>query len=168
MGHMNFVALLEFVEGDRTMITRNKLMSLGSVSIGDKFIYRTADIFGTDAKRCGRVPFEGQMLTVVGFQPRYVNQVELSEANGRRLLLPLREVEKALGRDSEMEAIAENQQHTTHSAHDRHAGQGLNDSELADAISVLHKANPSVLRRLQGEICRVLQQRDQSIPPEMK
>ncbi len=41
-------------------------------------------------------PYDGQVLRVIGFKPRYVNQVEVRDAQGRRGLLPLDMVEKAL------------------------------------------------------------------------
>ena len=69
--------------------------TLGAVSLGEKFVFRTAEIIGEGA--CGRKPpFEGQMLTVVQFKPRYVNQVLVRDPNGYESLLPLSMVEKAL------------------------------------------------------------------------
>jgi hypothetical protein len=72
---------------------RNKLVTLGSVHVGAKFIFRTAELLG---ERCRKPPFEGQVLTVVGFVPRYKNNVVLREANGEECLMPLDMVEKAL------------------------------------------------------------------------
>jgi hypothetical protein len=73
--------------------TRNKLVTLGSVHVGAKFMFRTAELLG---EQCRKPPFEGQVLTVVGFMPRYKNDVVLQEANGKECLMPLDMVEKAL------------------------------------------------------------------------
>jgi hypothetical protein len=68
-------------------ITRgNKPDTLGSISLGAKFIYRTVR----------KPPFEGEVLTVVGFEARYKNNVVVEEPDGSHALLPLQEVEKAL------------------------------------------------------------------------
>jgi hypothetical protein len=72
---------------------QNKLAALGSVHVGDWFIFHTAEIFGD---RHRKLPFEGQVLTVVGFEPRYKNNVVLQDASGTTLLMPLDMVEKAL------------------------------------------------------------------------
>jgi hypothetical protein len=72
---------------------RNKLVTLGSVHLGAKFTFCTAELLG---ERCRKPPFEGQVLTVVGFEPRYKNNVVLREVNGRECLMPLDMVEKAL------------------------------------------------------------------------
>jgi hypothetical protein len=73
--------------------TRNKLVTLGSVQVGDKFVFRTAELLG---EHCRKPSFEGQVLKVVGFVPRYKNNVVLQEANGEECLMPLDMVEKAL------------------------------------------------------------------------
>jgi len=53
---------------------KRKLDTLGSVHLGDKFIFRTAEVFGKDF--CGRKPsFEGQALTIVRFEPKYKNNI---------------------------------------------------------------------------------------------
>jgi hypothetical protein len=87
------------------MITKNRLTRLGSVRVGDSFIYRTSEI-------CELIPFrlpgfEGQMLTVVGF-PQIFYQVIVREPNGRNSLLSLSEVERALGRYPKKQTIADN------------------------------------------------------------
>jgi hypothetical protein len=129
----------------------NQLTKLGSVSIGDRFIYRTAEILGPFQGNDAKVPFEGQMLTVVDFRPYHVNQVVVRDSNGKECLLRLWMVEKALGRLSD--------EQTTEIGELQH----LSASEIADGFSVLHNANSSLLRRVQVEISRVLQQRDRSI-----
>jgi hypothetical protein len=69
--------------------------TLGAVSLGEKFVFRTAEIVGEDV--CTRkMPFEGRVVTVVGFKPRYVNQIVVQDPNGYQCLLPLDMVEKAL------------------------------------------------------------------------
>ncbi len=74
---------------------RRELVTLGSVRVGAKFIFRTKEILG--GQFSGRKPpFEGRVLTVVGFEPKYKNNVVVQDANGRESLLPLDMVEKAL------------------------------------------------------------------------
>ena len=72
---------------------RNKLVTLGSVHVGAKFIYRTAELLG---ECCRKPPFEGQVLTVVGFEPKYKNDVVVQDVNGKESLMPLDMVEKGL------------------------------------------------------------------------
>jgi hypothetical protein len=72
---------------------RNKLVTLGSVHVGAKFIFRTAELLG---ERCRKPPFEGQVLTVVGFEPKYKNNVVVQDVNGTESLMPLDMVEKGL------------------------------------------------------------------------
>lgn len=75
--------------------TRNKPVMLGSVYVGARFIFHTTEIFGEDFT--GRKPpFDGQVLTVVGFVPRYKNNVVMQNVNGEESLLPLDMVEKGL------------------------------------------------------------------------
>jgi hypothetical protein len=71
----------------------NKLTTLGSVHLGDKFIFHTAEVLGKNF-RGQRPPFEGQVLTVVGFKPRYKNNVVVRDSSGRESLMPLHMVEK--------------------------------------------------------------------------
>lgn len=76
-------------------MARSKQLSLGSVALGDRFTFRTADVLGHDY--CGKQPpYEGQVLKVVGFRPRLKNNVIVMESNGRYSLMPLWMVEKAL------------------------------------------------------------------------
>ena len=67
------------------------------VVLGAQFVYRTAVVFGPEYANARKPPFEEQVLTVVGFQPRYVNNVVVQESNGRRSLLPISMVRKSLG-----------------------------------------------------------------------
>jgi hypothetical protein len=75
--------------------TESKSTTFGSVHLGDKFIFHTAEIFG---EHFGgrRPPYEGQVLTVAGFKPRYKNNVAVRDANGKESLMPLQMVEKGL------------------------------------------------------------------------
>ena len=73
-----------------------KLVKLGAVNLGDAFIYRTVEILGEAYANSRKPPFEGTILKVVGFRPRYVNQVVVEESSGCQSLLPLWEVEKGL------------------------------------------------------------------------
>ena len=72
---------------------RTKLVSLGSVHLGAKFIFHTAELLGD---RHRKLSLDGQELTVVGFEPRYKNNVVLQGVSGTELLMPLDMVEKAL------------------------------------------------------------------------
>jgi len=78
-----------------TVRVRNQIDRLGSVSLGAKFVFRTAEILGSDHPS-RRPPYEGKMLTVVGFKPRYVNNVVVCDEDGNESLMPLGMVEKAL------------------------------------------------------------------------
>jgi len=68
---------------------------LGSVYQGAKFIFWTAEILG-EQFRGRKPPFEGQVLTVVGLQPRCKNNVVVQDPNGEESLLPLDMVERGL------------------------------------------------------------------------
>jgi len=72
-----------------------RLTSLGSVMLGDRFVFRTVDVF---AKFTGRKPgFEGKELVVDAFMaPRYASRVSLRTPDGGQVLLPLEIVEKFL------------------------------------------------------------------------
>jgi hypothetical protein len=70
--------------------------TLGAVSLGMTFVFRTVEMFGANYANTRKPLFEGQMLTVVGFKPRYVNQIVVQDPNGCQSLLPLDMVEKAL------------------------------------------------------------------------
>ena len=73
-----------------------KANSLDSVLLGSRFIYRTAVVLGTECSNSRMPPFEGEVLTVVGFEPRYKNNVVVQESNGRRCLLPISMVKTCL------------------------------------------------------------------------
>src|SRR4029077_9855853 len=64
--------------------------------LGAQFVYRTAVVLGPEYANTRKPPYEEQVLTVVGFQPRYVNNVVVQESNGRRSLLPISMVRKSL------------------------------------------------------------------------
>jgi hypothetical protein len=73
-----------------------KSSTLGSVSLGAKFVFCTARILGPGYANYFKPPYEGQELTVVGFKPRNKNNVVVREPNGNESLMPLDMVEKAL------------------------------------------------------------------------
>ena len=50
---------------------RNKLIALGLVHLGHKFIFRTAELLG---ERCRKPPFEGQVLTRCGIRTKVQEQ----------------------------------------------------------------------------------------------
>jgi hypothetical protein len=79
----------QFARSERTMPT-----ILGSVSLGDTFVFRTAELLGRADGR--KPPFEGKVMTVVGFRPRNVNQVLAQDPDGYECLFPLDYVERAL------------------------------------------------------------------------
>ena len=66
-----------------------------SAPLGAKFKYVSSQILGPDGERC-KPSFEGQVLTVIGHKPRYVNNVVVRDEHGHQCLLPLYEVEKGL------------------------------------------------------------------------
>ena len=65
------------------------------VEIGTSFRFRTGEVFGS-GYRGKTPPFEGQLLTVVGFKPKYKNNVVVRDENGLESLMPMDMVEKAL------------------------------------------------------------------------
>jgi hypothetical protein len=73
------------------MITKKELPILNSLLQGVKFVYH-----GPEYANGRKPPFEGQVHTIVGFEPRYVNDVVVREPDGTESLLPLDEVKKAL------------------------------------------------------------------------
>ena len=75
--------------------TESKSITLGSIHLGDKFIFHTAEILGEHFSG-RRPPYEGQVLTVVAFKPKYKNNVVVRDANGKESLMPLPMVEKGL------------------------------------------------------------------------
>jgi hypothetical protein len=68
-------------------------MTLGTVSLGARFVFRTAQIFGAEYANTHKLPFEGQVLTVVGLKPHNVNQVLAQDRYGHEILLRLSDVE---------------------------------------------------------------------------
>jgi hypothetical protein len=73
-----------------------KPTTLGAISLGMTFVFRTVEILGADFSSARTLPFEGKTMTVVDFKPRYVNQIVVRDPNGYQCLLPLYTVEKAL------------------------------------------------------------------------
>jgi hypothetical protein len=69
---------------------------LGSVSLGAKFVFRTAEIIGQKYASIRKPPYEGQVLEVVGFKPRNKNNVVVRDGQGNESLMPVEMVEKAL------------------------------------------------------------------------
>jgi hypothetical protein len=76
--------------------SKSNPITLGSVSLGARFVFRAEQLLGPECVCRRKPPFEGQVLTVVGFRPRYVNQVVLRDPHDVEMLLPLHMVEKAL------------------------------------------------------------------------
>jgi hypothetical protein len=73
----------------------SEIVAIGSVSIGATFVFQTAEILGCDCSE-KKPPYEGQVLTVVGFRPRLKNNVVVQETNGGYSLMPLWMAERAL------------------------------------------------------------------------
>jgi hypothetical protein len=73
-----------------------KTVRLGSVPLGATFVYPTDEMFGVACGNSRNSPFEGMLLKVVNFRPRYVNQVVVEDPSGCQSLLPLWQVERAL------------------------------------------------------------------------
>src|SRR5580765_4189199 len=79
------------------MITKQELVVIKPILLGAKFVYRIVEILGPECANSRKPPFEGQILTIVGFMPRYVNDVVVQTIDGIQSLLPLWQVKKALG-----------------------------------------------------------------------
>ena len=71
------------------MITKNELLILNSLLLGVNFVFRSVEILGPAYANGQKPPFERQVLTIVGFEPHYVNNVVVREPNGTESLLPL-------------------------------------------------------------------------------
>jgi hypothetical protein len=64
-------------------------MSLGTVHVGLKLVFRTAEFFGNDFR--GKKPrFDGQTLEVIGFAPRLKNNVVVPRSARGRIIVSLR------------------------------------------------------------------------------
>jgi hypothetical protein len=68
---------------------------LEAVAIGSQFIFRTEDVLGPQ-HRGRKPPYEGKLLTVVGFTRGRKNQVVVRDPTGSESLMPLDRAEKAL------------------------------------------------------------------------
>jgi hypothetical protein len=68
---------------------------LGKVPLGAKFVFRSVEILGPQYHEGFKPPFEGHVLTVVGFKPRLKNNVVVRDENGYDSLMPLDMAEKA-------------------------------------------------------------------------
>ena len=79
----------------RRLPTPIPTMRLGAVPLGATFVFRVKEILGS--QYCGKMPpYEGQVLTVVGFKPRLKNNIVVRNSNGYEFLMPLEMVQKAL------------------------------------------------------------------------
>jgi hypothetical protein len=77
------------------MKKENKPVNLGSVLIGEKFVFRSVEIMGLEYSG-HKPPYEGQELTIVGFTPKNKNNVVVRDPTGNQSLMPLDMVEKGL------------------------------------------------------------------------
>jgi hypothetical protein len=75
---------------------KRQLVVLGKVPLGAKFVFRAVELLGPQYNSRRKPPFEGQVLTVVGFEPRLKNNVVVRDENGYDSLMPLDTAEKAL------------------------------------------------------------------------
>jgi hypothetical protein len=73
-----------------------KPTTIGSIYLGTQFVYRTVEILGRECSDTRKPSFEGQILTVVGFKPHYVNQIVARDPGGYEILLPLSTVERVV------------------------------------------------------------------------
>ena len=70
--------------------------SFGSIALGATFVYREVEILGPAYADSRKPPFEGDVLTVVGFKPRYINNIVVRDSKGNVSLMPAYMVETAL------------------------------------------------------------------------
>jgi len=75
--------------------TEDPPITLGSVQLGDRFIWRVEEALGPEYAGKSSVPFEGKVLEVIGFEPKFFNSVVLDYGDGE-MSLHLEWVEKAL------------------------------------------------------------------------
>jgi hypothetical protein len=69
---------------------------LSPVALGASFVFRTAEVLGPEYANDRKPPYDGQVLTIVGFRPRLKNNVVVRDPKGNVSLMPLQMVEKAL------------------------------------------------------------------------
>jgi hypothetical protein len=97
---------------EEKLVARRKRIgptTLGSVSLGTRFVYQDSRIFGPEYANTHRQPFDGTIMTVVEFKPRYVNQVLAQDSNGYQCLMRLSDVQKALGITTQVDSDATSQ-----------------------------------------------------------
>lgn len=70
--------------------------NFGSIALGATFVFRTVEILGPEYADSRKPPFEGDVLTVVGFKPRYINNIVVRDSKGNLSLMPADMVERAL------------------------------------------------------------------------
>jgi hypothetical protein len=75
---------------------RAKLRARGLHLLGASFVFNMTEILGTEYENAQMPLYEGQVLMIVGFKPRLINNVVVQEPNGRYSLMPLWMVERAL------------------------------------------------------------------------
>ena len=68
----------------------------GSVALGARFVFRSVEILGPAYADCRKPPYEGDVLTVVGFRPRNKNNIIVRDSEGYVSLMPADMVERAL------------------------------------------------------------------------
>ena len=80
------------------MVSRksSEIVAIGSVSVGMSFVFRTVEILGPEYTSMRKPPYEGQVVTIVGFRPRLVNNVVVRYGKGDISVMPLEMAEKAL------------------------------------------------------------------------
>jgi len=84
--------LKESRESKRLAITR---VLSARVPLGTKFIFRTVEILGPESSGC-KPPFDGQVLEVVGYDSRGVNNIVVKGQDRRINLLPVEMVEAGI------------------------------------------------------------------------
>ena len=82
-------------QSGREGLDTERVDRLASVPLGARFVFRTAELVGEQSD-IRKPPYEGQVLTVVGFKPRYTNNVVVRDAHGKDYLMPSEMVQKAL------------------------------------------------------------------------
>jgi hypothetical protein len=81
------------LQGASAIKIKRQITTLGSVSLGMKFIWSTVEILGP---QYAKPYFEGQVLTVVGFKPGYKNKVVVQLPSREQCRIRLEMAEKAL------------------------------------------------------------------------
>lgn len=80
---------------------RAKLAARRQHLLGASFVFKLVEILGPEYANARKPPYEGRVLTVVGFEPRLKNDIIVRDSNGKFSLMPLWMAERAISPESD-------------------------------------------------------------------